>query len=77
MLIHSSHFFPILKVVLIFTLVDRLLNKAVRLEDIEVAKKEVLRKKATTLYTAQAKLDKSIAQLDHLHKQKRIIFQKG
>ncbi|KAL0940509.1 uncharacterized protein CTRU02_203272 [Colletotrichum truncatum] len=48
--------------------VNRLLDKAAYLEDVKVAKEEVLRKKATTLHAAQAKLDKSIARLDRLYK---------
>ncbi|KAF0315887.1 hypothetical protein GQ607_016865 [Colletotrichum asianum] len=63
--------------VAIDTIFNRLLDKAARLEDAEVAKEEVLRKKAAALYAAQAKLDKSIAQLDRLRKQKKIVFQKG
>ncbi|KAK2729174.1 hypothetical protein CKAH01_10381 [Colletotrichum kahawae] len=57
--------------------VNCLLDEAARLEDAEVAEEEVLRKKATALHAAQAELDKSIAQLDRLYKQKQIVFRKG
>ena len=36
-----------------------------------------MRKKAAALRAAQAKLDKSMARLDCLRKQKRMVFRKG
>ncbi|KAL0932648.1 uncharacterized protein CTRU02_211611 [Colletotrichum truncatum] len=56
---------------------DRLLDEAARLEDAEVAEEEVLRKKAAALRAAQAELDESMARLDRLRKQKRMVFRKG
>ncbi|KAL0935758.1 uncharacterized protein CTRU02_210349 [Colletotrichum truncatum] len=61
----------------LFVLVDRLLDEAARLEDAEVAEEEVLRKKAAALRAAQAELDESMARLDRLRKQKRMVFRKG
>ncbi|CAI0655816.1 unnamed protein product, partial [Colletotrichum noveboracense] len=66
-----------LRQMLFMLIVDRLLDEAARLEDAEVAEEEVLRKKAAALRAAQAELDKSMARLDRLRKQKRMVFQKG
>ncbi|KAH9232966.1 hypothetical protein K456DRAFT_53689 [Colletotrichum gloeosporioides 23] len=58
-------------------ILDCLLDEAACLEDAEVAEEEVLRRKAAALRAAQAELDKSIARLDRLRKQKRMVFRKG